>query len=222
MLSILLVEDDKTIWEPLVRFLESENFKLYHAEGQTEAIELSEKQHFDLAIIDITLRDGNGYNLCARIKQKSGVPVIFLSAAGDEHSVVAGLEIGGDDYIIKPFRSMELVSRIRAVLRRNGQAGALLGAGNVTLDPDRAKVWKNGELKELTALEYRLLLYLLNHRGAVVTRAQLLESLWDIAGDYVNDNTLSVYIRRLREKLEDNPAEPGLIKTVRGLGYCIE
>ena len=222
MLSILLVEDDKTIWEPLVRFLESENFKLYHAEGQTEAIELSEKQHFDLAIIDITLRDGNGYNLCARIKQKSGVPVIFLSAAGDEHSVVAGLEIGGDDYIIKPFRSMELVSRIRAVLRRNGQAGALLGAGDVTLDPDRAKVWKNGELKELTALEYRLLLYLLNHRGAVVTRAQLLESLWDIAGDYVNDNTLSVYIRRLREKLEDNPAEPGLIKTVRGLGYCIE
>ena len=148
--------------------------------------------------------------------------MIFLSASGDEYSVVTGLELGADDYIAKPFRPRELVSRIRSVLRRTGRSQSVLTAGSVRVDTDRASVTKNGKELPLSALEYRLLLVFLNHRGQVLSRAKLLEEIWDVAGDYVNDNTLTVYIKRLRDKLEDDPQEPVLIRTVRGVGYRME
>ena len=148
--------------------------------------------------------------------------MIFLSASGDEYSVVTGLELGADDYIAKPFRPRELVSRIRSVLRRTGRSQSVLTAGSVRVDTDRASVTKSGKELSLSALEYRLLLVFLNHRGQVLSRAKLLEEIWDVAGDYVNDNTLTVYIKRLRDKLEDDPQEPVLIRTVRGVGYRME
>ena len=148
--------------------------------------------------------------------------MIFLSASGDEYSVVTGLELGADDYIAKPFRPRELVSRIRSVLRRTGRSQPVLTAGSIRVDTDRASVTKNGKELPLSALEYRLLLVFLNHRGQVLSRAKLLEEIWDVAGDYVNDNTLTVYIKRLRDKLEDDPQEPVLIRTVRGVGYRME
>ena len=148
--------------------------------------------------------------------------MIFLSASGDEFSVVTGLELGADDYIAKPFRPRELLSRIRSVLRRTGRSTSVLTAGAVRVDTDRAAVTKNGQEVFLSALEYRLLLVFLNHRGQALSRTKLLEEIWDVAGDYVNDNTLTVYIKRLRDKLEDDPQEPTLIRTVRGVGYRLE
>ena len=148
--------------------------------------------------------------------------MIFLSASGDEYSVVTGLDLGADDYIAKPFRPRELVSRIRSVLRRTGRVQSVLDVGPLHVDTERACVSKNGQELSLSALEYRLLLVFLNHRGATLSRAQLLEEIWDVAGDFVNDNTLTVYIKRLRDKLEDDPQDPALIRTVRGVGYWME
>lgn len=157
-------------------------------------------------LLDVGLRDGNGFSVCSAVKQRGGTAVIFLSASGDEYSVVTGLDLGADDYIAKPFRPRELVSRIRSVLRRTGRAQSVLDVGPLRVDTERACVSKNGQELSLSALEYRLLLVFLNHRGATLSRAQLLEEIWDVAGDFVNDNTLTVYIKRLRDKLEDNPA----------------
>ena len=148
--------------------------------------------------------------------------MIFLSASGDEYSVVTGLDLGADDYIAKPFRPRELISRIRSVLRRTGRAQSIIELGSVRVDTGRAAAMKNGVDLNLSALEYRLLLVFLNHRGMVLSRAKLLEEIWDVAGDFVNDNTLTVYIKRLRDKLEDDPQEPTLIRTVRGVGYRLE
>lgn len=147
--------------------------------------------------------------------------MIFLTARDDEGSVVMGLDMGADDYITKPFRLRELVSRIRSVLRRAGQGGGVLEFGHVQINAALGKVYKNGQDVFLTALEYRLLMTLVNHAGQILTRSQLLESIWDVSGDFVNDNTLTVYIKRLREKIEDDPQNPRIIETVRGLGYRI-
>jgi len=162
--------------------------------------------------------------LCKLAKAKSDTPVIFLTACDDEVNVVMGLDLGADDYITKPFRIRELVSRIKSVLRRyqkSGAAKAIVELGDVKIDTRQAKVFKKDREVMLTALEYRLLLTLANNEGQVLTRNQLLEGIWDVAGDFVNDNTLTVYIKRLREKLEDNAQEPLIIKTVRGLGYKV-
>lgn len=218
---LLLVEDDPTIIRMLTEFLTTENFHVTSVTGQRAACEELETQNPDLALVDISLADGNGFAVCAQAKEL-GVPVIFLTASGDEYSVVTGLDMGADDYISKPFRPRELVSRIRSVLRRAGKRQSIICLGNLVVDTNKGTVARNGQDVYLSALEYRLLLVFLNNRGQVLTRDKLLEEIWDCAGDYVGDNTLTVYIKRLREKIEADPQNPILIKTIRGLGYKLE
>lgn len=222
MERILLVEDDGAIVAALSQFLLSEGFVVQTASGQAEALAAIEAAEFDLVLLDVGLKDGNGFSVCSAVKQRTKSAVIFLSASGDEYSVVTGLDLGADDYIAKPFRPRELISRIRSVLRRTGRAQSIIELGSVRVDTGRAAAMKNGVDLNLSALEYRLLLVFLNHRGIVLSRVKLLEEIWDVAGDFVNDNTLTVYIKRLRDKLEDDPQEPTLIRTVRGVGYRLE
>lgn len=217
--KILLVEDDRDIVDYLSSFLKNENFIVEAVAGQREAIEKLETREYDLLLIDISLADGNGYAVCAAAKEKSTAAVIFLTASGDEYSVVTGLDMGADDYINKPFRPRELVSRIRSVLRRTGKSQKLLKEGSITVDTVKGIVYRNGEELALSALEYRLLLIFFNNKGVVLSRGCLLSEIWDVAGEFVNDNTLTVYIKRLREKIEEDPSHPELIKTVRGMGY---
>ena len=220
--KILLVEDDRLIIENLTELLKGEGFEVQYAEGQEKAMRLLEEQEFDLILLDVTLAQGNGYSACTQIKSRYEIPIIFLTALDDEFSVVTGLEMGADDYISKPFRPRELVSRMRTVLRRTGRNQKMLSCQDICVDPVKGITTKKGEEVFLSALEYRLLLVFFQHRGMVMSRYMLLEEIWDIAGEYVNDNTLTVYIKRLREKIEDNPQEPKIIKTVRGLGYKME
>lgn len=222
MTEILLVEDDKGIVANLTEYLTSEGYSVKSASGQAGAMKLLESERFDLALIDISLSDGNGFAVCSAIKADYGIPVIFLTASSDEYSTVTGFEIGADDYISKPFRPRELVTRIRNILRLTRGAGTVIHLGELTVDTVKGTVNKNGRDLYLSALEYRLFLVFLSNRGMVLTRSQLLEAIWDIAGEFVNDNTLTVYIKRLREKIEDDPQNPTVIKTVRGLGYKVD
>lgn len=221
-MKILIVEDDKTILKTLSEFLRKEGFETECAQNRAEALELLPTACADIVLLDLSLPDGNGFSVCAAIKENYGLPVIFLTASDDEYSVVTGLDIGADDYIIKPFRPRELVSRIKNVIRRSGGGTSIIKLGNITVDTEKGTVSKDGNELFLSALEYRLLLIFINNRGRVLTRNALLEELWDIGGDFVNDNTLTVYVKRLREKTEDDPQNPTLIKTVRGLGYRME
>lgn len=222
MQKILLVEDDVSISHSLSAFLSAEGFEVDRVDGQTAALERLAVTAYDLILLDVALKDGNGFSVCASVKSRYTVPVIFLTASGDEGSVVAGLDIGADDYIAKPFRPRELLSRIRSVLRRSGGSRTIVHLGTVSVDTDKATVCKSGTEVPLSALEYKLLLVFLSNRGRLLSRGRLLEEIWDIAGDYVNDNTLTVYIKRLREKMEDDPQNPQIIKTVRGLGYRVD
>ncbi|MBQ4094832.1 MAG: response regulator transcription factor [Oscillospiraceae bacterium] len=222
MARLLLVEDDKTIVENLTEFLSSEGFEIVSASGQAKALELIAKEQFDLALLDVSLPDGNGFSVCKAIKTDSNTPVIFLTASGDEYSTVTGFELGAEDYISKPFRPRELVSRIKNILRLTGSVGSAIRLGEIVVDTVKGTASKDGRDLYLSALEYRLLLVFINNRGTVLSRAKLLESIWDIAGDFVNDNTLTVYIKRLREKIETDPQNPTIIKTVRGLGYKVD
>lgn len=222
MTQILLVEDDKGIVTNLTEYLAKEDYAVKNASGQKEALQIVKNEKFDLVLLDISLSDGNGFSVCKAIKSDYHIPVIFLTASGDEYSTVTGFELGADDYIAKPFRPRELVSRIKNVLRLTGGAGSVIWLGNIMVDVDKGIVSKNGKDLYLSALEYRLLLVFLGNRGIVLSRMQLLDAIWDIAGDFVNDNTLTVYIKRLRKKLEEDPQNPEIIKTVRGLGYKVE
>ena len=222
MTEILLVEDDKGIVANLTEYLTSEGYSVKSASGQAGAMKLLESERFDLALLDISLSDGNGFAVCSAIKADYGIPIIFLTASSDEYSTVRGFEIGADDYISKPFRPRELVTRIRNILRLTRGAGTVIHLGELTVDTVKGTVNKNGRDLYLSALEYRLFLVFLSNRGMVLTRSQLLEAIWDIAGEFVNDNTLTVYIKRLREKIEDDPQNPTVIKTVRGLGYKVD
>ena len=221
MEKLLLVEDDPTLIRMLTSFLTTENFQIASVTGQRAAAESIEADRPDLALVDISLAEGNGFAVCANAKEL-GVPVIFLTASSDEFSVVTGLDMGADDYISKPFRPRELVSRIRSVLRRTGKRQSVITLGNLTVDTDKGTVMRDGKEVYLSALEYKLFLVFLNNRGQVLTRDKLLEEIWDSAGDYVGDNTLTVYIKRLREKIETDPQNSEFIKTVRGLGYRLE
>ncbi len=219
MKRIFLVEDDYEIAKNLTRLLGAEGFAVTHAGSQGEAEGLLERNRFDLALVDISLPDGNGYAVCTEIRQTQEIPVIFLTASGDEASVVTGLAMGADDYVTKPFRPRELVARIKAALRRQDRAPAVFETGGLSVDTGSGTVTKEGREVFLSALEYRLLLVFVGSPKSVITRDRLLGELWDAAGEYVNDNTLSVYIKRLREKIEDDPANPRIILTVRGMGY---
>ena len=222
MINVLLVEDDKSIVSNLTEFLKSEGFNVKSAGGQKTALELAAEESFDIVLLDVSLADGNGFAVCRTIKADYGTPVIFLTAMGDEYSTVTGFDLGADDYISKPFRPRELISRIRNILRLTGSTGAVIQLGDVFVDTVKGKAEKNGKDLFLSALEYRLLLIFVNNRRVVLSRTQLLQSLWDFAGEFVNDNTLTVYIKRLRNKIEDDPCNPMIIKTVRGLGYRVE
>ena len=206
----------------LSEFLTKEGFSVRSAPGQKSASALLASDSFELVLLDISLKDGNGFTLCKAIKENYGIPVIFLTASSDEYSTVTGFELGADDYISKPFRPRVLVSRIKNVLRLTGGTGSKVELKNVTVDTDKGTALKNGHDLYLSALEYRLLLVFINNRGIVLSRSQLLESIWDIAGEFVNDNTLTVYIKRLRDKIEDDPQNPQIIKTVRGIGYRVD
>lgn len=222
MSKILLVEDDTSIIKNLTEFLSTEGYSVTSVTGQTEALDKIENEYFDLVLLDISLSNGNGFAVCSGIKAKGDTPVIFVTASGDEFSVVAGLDMGADDYISKPFRPRELLSRIKSVLRRSGKINSVTEIHSLTIDMVKATVMKQGKEIFLSALEYRLLLVFLSNRGVVLSRNKLLEEIWDIAGDFVNDNTLTVYIKRLREKIEDDPQNPSIIKTIRGLGYIMD
>ena len=221
MARILLVEDDQAIVESLRAYLTAEGFETAAADGQRGAEQALAQRSFDLLLVDMSLRDGDGFGVCAAARQRE-IPVIFLTANGDENSVVAGLDMGAEDYIAKPFRPRELLSRIRGVLRRSGGRDGVIRLQNVAVDAEKGIVTKDGKEIPLSALEYRLLLTFLNNRGRLLSRNRLLEEIWDAAGDFVNDNTLTVYIKRLREKIEDDPQNPAIIKTVRGLGYRVD
>ena len=232
-MKVFLLEDDNAISMGLKYSLEKEGYEVTLTENAEDARNALTTGDYDICILDINLPDGNGYDVCEFIKEKKDIPVIFLTASDAEVNVVMGLEMGADDYICKPFRINELMARIRTVLRRSGKRDSGAGSGdasieklgNITIYTNEAKVTRTieetGEERsiELTALEYRLLLTFCNNKGVVLTRNQLLQDLWDVGGDFVNDNTLTVYIKRLRDKIEEDPANPQVIKTVRGMGY---
>lgn len=223
-MDIFLLEDDDAIAMGLSYSLENEGYTVTVAKSVSQALEIINKKNFSMYLLDLTLPDGSGYSVCKRIKEIGDFPVIFLTAYDDEVNVVMGFELGADDYITKPFRLKELLVRIKSVFRRynNDSGDGKIKVKDLVVNTNEAKVYKNGNEIVLTAMEYRLLLILLYNRGCVLSRTQLLENIWDVAGDFVEDNTLTVYIKRLRDKIEENPTEPKYIKTIRGLGYIIE
>ena len=224
MNKICCVGDDNAILTALQYTLSQEGYQVMTAMTKAQGLELIEQENFDLVLLDVTLPDGSGYEICKRMREDSrlkGIPVIFLTACDDEVNIVMGLDLGADDYITKPFRVRELISRMNSVLRRSGkkQAETTINYQNLSINTIAARVFKNNQEIFLTGMEYRLLLILATHRNQVMTRDQLFEAIWDLGGEYVNDNTLTVYIKRLREKLEEDPTHPQLIRTIRGLGY---
>ena len=219
-MKILLVEDNEAIIMGLEYLLQQEGYQTQTARNMQQAAEFVRGNAPDLILLDVALPDGNGFDFCAEIKRKWNLPVIFLTAKEEEVDVVKGLDLGADDYIIKPFRNRELISRIRSVLRRNGKGSSVLKCRDIVLDPESGKASKAGEELNLTRLEYRILSTMLSYPDKLFTREEILADIWDISGNFVNDNTLSVTMKRIREKLGDTEGE--IIKTVRGIGYRIE
>lgn len=225
--SILLVEDDPLIIESLTELLTGSGYSVDTADTQQRAIDLADGANgscpYQLILLDVTLRQGNGFAVCSAVKEATpDVPVIFLTASDDEFNTVTGLTMGADDYVAKPFRPRELLARIAATIRRSQPSRRIVSFGSIRIDTDRAHVERNGEELTLSALEYRLLLLFATNPGKLVTRDKIRDALWDSAGTYIEENTLSVYIKRLRDKIEDDPSHPTLIQTVRGLGYKAE
>ena len=219
-MHILLVEDDALIVASLTELLRDEGYGVSVADTQNGAVSAAAELRPDLVLLDVTLKEVNGFAACAAIKaQEPDLPVIFLTASGDEPNTVAGFAMGADDYVAKPFRPRELLARIASVLKRTRRAPQALTFGSLVIDPERAVVTRGGREIVLSALEYRLLLLFASHAGRLVTRERIREALWEEAGAYVEDNTITVYVKRLRDKIEDDPAHPQLIVTARGLGY---
>lgn len=222
-MNLLIVEDDITIRQGLKFYLEQENFNVISVEFAGDAIKTINNNHIDLILLDVNLPDMDGFELFKKIKKIKDIPIIFLTANDLEVSVVRGLDMGADDYITKPFKARELVSRIKNVLRRvnNNQDNNLIKIRDIVIDLKQAKVFKNNVDVMLTALEYKILITLALNPNTVFTREKILADIWDVNEDYVNNNTLTVYIKRIREKIEDDITNPKIILTVRGIGYKI-
>ncbi len=216
-MKILIVEDDATIRSGLKYCLEYENFEVDEAVGNDC---LEKLDNVSLILLDINLPDTNGFDLFKKIKEIKNIPIIFLTANDLEPSIVMGLDMGADDYVTKPFKTRELISRIKNVLRRNNNYD-VIKIKNITIDLKQAKVFKNGKDVNLTALEYKILLTLALNPNQVFTREKILADIWDVNEEYVYDNTLTVYIKRIREKIEDDVTNPKIIITLRGIGYKI-
>lgn len=222
---LFLLEDDRSLIDGLRYSLEKNGFRLTVARTVGEAMERLERtEDYDLLLLDVSLPDGTGFDVCRQVRaQDAGIPIIFLTAADEETNVIRGLDGGGDDYITKPFRLGELCSRIRAQLRRSGRPQERerkeLRSGGLFIDLLAGRAYMEDRMLELTAAEYRLLCFLVENEDRVLTRTQILDALWDGNGSFVDDNTLSVYVRRLREKLEEDPSAPAHLLTVRGRGY---
>ena len=224
MQKLLLLEDDASLIDGLTYSLKKNGFDIEIARTLREAeILLAKITDFDLLLFDVTLPDGNGFAFCERLRESGNrIPIIFLTASDEETSVIRGLDCGGDDYITKPFKLGELCSRIRALLRRsnrNDDGESILRSGKLLVNLMEGRAYLEEEPIEITGAEYRLLCLLLRNSGRVLTRGMILDKLWDGVGNFVDDNTLSVYVRRLREKLGKNPSKPEHLKTVRGFGY---
>jgi DNA-binding response OmpR family regulator len=213
-MKILLVEDNKSIIKGLEYAFAQNGYSCEYCLSLDEAVRKA-PFNYDAAVLDIMLPDGNGFDLFKKIRRYSDLPVIFLTAVDDEDSVVNGLELGADDYITKPFSTRELIARIKRVANKNSKKNIITVSG-VTLDLDKSAVFENGKKLELTALEYKLLSLLMQNAGKVVTRELIFEKIWDVSGNFVNDNTLTVYIKRIRKKLDAD-----IIKTVKGMGYQV-
>lgn len=224
MKKILIIEDDDVIGTGLKYYLDAEDFEVYLAKTAKESLSIINSiNDLNIILLDINLPDMSGFDLFKKIKEIKNVPIIFLTANDLEISIVRGLDMGADDYITKPFKARELISRINAVLRRNGNSNRenIINIGNISIDINQAKVMKNNEVIFLTALEYKILLLLVLNPNIIFTREKILADIWDVSEEYVNDNTLTVYIKRIREKIEDDPSNPKVIKTIRGIGYKI-
>ena len=218
----MLIEDDEHISQGVQFFLEKEGFQMKAAGTAKEAMHLLRTEDFQLAVLDVTLPDGNGFELFREIKARKELPVIFLTALDGEEEIVKGFELGADEYITKPFRPRELLLRIKNVVRHTGilsETKREIQIEYVKINFEQGTVFKNGEQIEVTSLEYKILVMLFENKGRLLTRGQILSEIWDESGSFVNNNTLTVYIKRLREKIEKDPNSPEIIKTVRGIGY---
>lgn len=222
-MNLLIIEDDETIRMGLKYYLEQESFKIFEAKNFKESLINYKSNHIDIVLLDINLPDGSGFDLFKELKQIKDIPIIFLTANDLEISIVRGLDMGADDYITKPFKARELISRIKTVLRRTNKQNInnIIKIRNITIDLNQAKVFKNSTDVMLTALEYKILLILALNPNIVFTREKILADIWDVNEEFVNDNTLTVYIKRIREKIEDDSTNPRIITTVRGIGYKI-
>ena len=217
--KILIIEDDETICLGLKYYLEQEGFKVITTYKKDEVLEIIKDT--SIVLLDINLPNINGFDLFKEIKKVKDVPIIFLTANYLEVSIVRGLDMGADDYITKPFKTRELLSRIKNVLRRNKSNSNIINIGNIVIDLNQAKVFKNGIDTLLTSLEYKILLTLALNPDTIFSREKLLADIWDVNEEYVYDNTLTVYIKRIRDKIEDNPNNPKIILTIRGVGYKV-
>lgn len=228
MNKILLVEDSDTIVVGLKYLLETEGFNIKIVKSIKDTYEILKNEKFNLILLDINLPDGKGFSICEDLKKNDNIPIIFLTARDEEKDIVKGLDMGADDYIVKPFRNRELISRINNILRRyeknteNGNLGSenIIRFKDIEINLDQAKVIKNNKEIVFTSLEYKILVMLFTNKNILIPREKILDKIWDIAGNFVNDNTLTVYIKRIREKLEDK--DGAIIKTVRGRGYIVE
>ena len=222
MKQLFLLEDDLSLINGLSFALKKQGYEITVARTALEADVLWERGEYDLAVLDVSLPDGSGFDFCKKIRQTSKVPIMFLTAADEETDIIMGLDIGGDDYITKPFKLAVFLSRINALLRRSenfGTAVTELNSGGICIQLLKGEVYKRGELVELTASEYKLLCLFMENPDQILSQEQILGKLWDVGGSYIDNNSLTVYIRRLRTKIEDDPGKPKRIVTVRGMGY---
>lgn len=221
MSSILLVEDDLSLIYGLEFSIQKSGFSIDIARTVKEAMQMYEEKNYDLLLLDVSLPDGNGFQICEKVREVSNIPIIFLTASDEEVNVVMGFDMGGDDYITKPFKLNELISRIKALLRRYNVASNVneLSSNNITIKLLENRVFKGKFEVELTTAEYKLLCLFMKNKNIVLTRKNILDKLWDGNGSFIDDNTLSVYVRRLRNKIEDNPENPKFLLTVRRMGY---